>query len=408
MLQLAVLEKSVKTNKRRGDTLMRIGYFVIRYPYDQNYENYSFGGSTIAAYNLALKMAGRDQDVRIFTTSQDANDSAEVNSNPKIYRFGTTFSLYTSSISLNMILNIHNQDVDIAHVHFDIPPNPVIGSNYAKKKKIPLVLTYHGDWVSNYGGAFRNFATQFFNTFLVDKILEQSAVIISPSTHYIQESRFLKKYSHKVVCIPNGVNIEDFTVNSSKEECRNILGLPQDHQIMVFMGFLAPHKGPEFLIKALSSIIRKHPDVLLVLMGTGIQGKELKDLTHQLGLDNHVVFLGYISDKKYKARVLKAADIFCLPSIYECFPLAILEAMASGLPVIASNISGIPEIITHGKNGLLCQPGNSSELEEAIRFLMEHDSIRKEMGDLNKVLIKNYSWDEIAKRTEKLYADISG
>ena len=69
---------------------MRIGYFVIRYPYDQNYENYSFGGSTIAAYNLALKMAGRDQDVRIFTTSQDAKDSAEVNNNLKIYRFGTT------------------------------------------------------------------------------------------------------------------------------------------------------------------------------------------------------------------------------------------------------------------------------------------------------------------------------
>jgi glycosyltransferase involved in cell wall biosynthesis len=177
---------------------------------------------------------------------------------------------------------------------------------------------------------------------------------------------------------------------------------------MVFMGFLAPHKGPEFLIEALSSIIRKHPDVLLVFMGTGIQEKELKDLTHQRGLDNHVLFLGYISDKRYKAMVLKAADIFCLPSLYECFPLAILEAMASGLPVIASDISGIPETIIHGKNGLLCQPGNSSELEEAISYLIEQDSIRQEMGDLNKVLIKNYSWEEIARRTEKLYADISG
>jgi len=387
---------------------MKIGYFVIRYPYDQNYENYSFGGSTIAAYNLALKMAERDHDVKIFTTSRDAKDSAEVKDNLKIYRFGTTFSLYTSSISLSMISNLQKKDVDIAHVHFDIPPNPVIGSNYAKKKKIPLVLTYHGDWVSTYGGAFRNIATQFFNTFLVDKILEQSTVIISPSTSYIQESRFLKKYSHKVVCIPNGVNIEDFTVNSSKEECRSILGLPQDHQIMVFMGFLAPHKGPEFLIKALSSIIRQHSNVLLLFMGTGIQEKELKDLTHQLGLDNHIVFLGYISDKKYKAMVLKAADIFCLPSLYECFPLAILEAMASGLPVITSNISGIPEIIIHGKNGLLCQPGNSSELAEAIRYLVEHESIRKEMGDLNTVLIKKYTWDEIAQKTEKLYADISG
>ena len=387
---------------------MRIGYFVIRYPYDQNFENYSFGGSTIAAYNLALKMAGRDHDVRIFTTSQDAKDSEEVKDNLKIYRYGTTLSLHTSSISLNMVLNIHKKDVDIAHVHFDIPPNPMIGANYAKKKKIPLVLTYHGDWVSNYGGTFRNFATQFFNTFLVDKVLKQSAVIISPSSHYIQESRFLKKYSDKVVCIPNGVNIEDFEVDSSKEECRSILGLPQDHRIMVFMGFLAPHKGPEFLIEALSSIIRKHPDVLLVFMGTGIQEKELKDLTHQRGLDNHVLFLGYISDKRYKAMVLKAADIFCLPSLYECFPLAILEAMASGLPVIASDISGIPETIIHGKNGLLCQPGNSSELEEAISYLIEQDSIRQEMGDLNKVLIKNYSWEEIARRTEKLYADISG
>lgn len=385
---------------------MKIGYFVIRYPYDQNYDNYSFGGSTIAAYNLALKMARKDHDVEIFTTSQDTQDSVEVKDNLRIYRFGTTFNLYTSSISLSMLFHIHKRDVDIAHVHFDIPPNPMIGVNYAKKHKIPLVLTYHGDWVSNYGGTFRNYAVQFSNTYLVDKLLEQSTVIISPSSHYIQESRFLKKYSHKVVCIPNGVNIEDFEVTYSKEQCRSITGLPQNHRIIIFMGYLAPHKGPEFLLEAVYRLIQKQSDVLLVFMGTGILFKELKDLTHQLGLDNHVVFLGHISDKNFKAMVLKAADIFCLPSLYECFPLVILEAMASGLPVIASNISGIPELITHGKNGLLCQPGNSSELEEAINYLLENDTTRKEMGILNRILIKNYSWDEIASKTEKLYSDI--
>jgi glycosyltransferase involved in cell wall biosynthesis len=386
---------------------MRIGYFVIKYPYDQNYDNYLFGGSTVAAYNLALKMARRDHDVQIFTTSHNTRDSVVLKDNLTIYRFGTTFRLYTSSISLSMLLHIQKREVDIAHVHFDIPPNPFIGLNYAKKKKIPLILTYHGDWVSNYGGTFRTYATQFFNRYLVDKILEQSTVIISPSRHYIQESKFLKQYSHKVVCIPNGVNIEDFDITYSKEECRSITGLPQDRRILVFMGLLGPHKGPEFLIKALRSIIRKHSDILLVFMGTGIQVNELKHLTHQLGLDEHIVFLGYISDKNFKAMVLKAADIFCLPSLYECFPLVILEAMASGLPVVASNISGIPELIVHGKNGLLCQPGDSSELKEAINYLLENDNVRTEMGILNKIVIKNYSWDAIALKTENLYSDIS-
>jgi len=224
---------------------MKIVYFVNKYPYDYSISQYSFGGSSIAAFNLAIQIARRNHSVNVCTTSANTADSIDIRKNLTIYRYGTNFSLLSSNISYGMLLKSLRHKSDIVHTHFDIPPSPISGYIYAKKHSLPLVVTYHGDWVDCYGGALRRIGTYLNNKLLVDKILSRASIIISPSHHYINRSRFLAKYNEKVIVVPNGVNLSDFDAPYSKNQCRSILGLPIDKKIILFVGHLSPYKGPD-------------------------------------------------------------------------------------------------------------------------------------------------------------------
>jgi len=383
---------------------MRIGYFVTKFPYNQQFENYAYGGSSLAAYHLAIEMKKRGHEIHIFTTSTTSKDSIEKDRNMTIYRYGTNFRILTSNISFGMFRKPVKHSVDIIHTHFDIPPGPMAGLRYAKKKKVPLIVTYHGDWEAGYGGLIRRIGVAFHNKFLVDKLLSYADIIISPSEYYIDRSRFLWKYKDKIVVIPNGINLGEFDIPYSKEECRKKLELPGDKKIVLYFGYLSPYKGPDVLIKALPKIMEEVPDILLVFAGRGVMRKELEELSVKLGVKKNVKFTGFV-EERLKLLYYKAADVFCLPSMMktECYPLAILEAMACGLPIVASDMGGIPDAVKSGENGLLAPPKDSEALAEAIIYLLENEDIRERMGRNGKERVERYSWEKIAEETEKMY-----
>ena len=134
---------------------------------------------------------------------------------------------------------------------------------------------------------------------------------------------------------------------------------------------------------------------------------ELNNHALKLNLVNDVIFTGFVEEDK-KPLYFKAADIFCLPSttMAESFGIVNLEAMASGIPIVASNLGGIPDIVKHGVNGLLAEPGNDQNLADNLLCLLKDEDIRKKFGDQGKKLVRNFSWDEIAMKTEELYLDI--
>ena len=383
---------------------MKIGYFITKFPYDQQFVEYSYGGASLVAYYLAIEMAKRGHEIDVFTTSIDSKDSIEKHGNMTVYRYGTNFRVLTSNISFGMFRKPAKHVVDIAHTHFDIPPGPLAGLRYAKRKNVPLVVTYHGDWVEGYGGFIRRAGVFFHNKYLVDKVLSYADVIISPSEYYINESRFLGKYRDKIVVIPNGINSGDFDIGYSKGECRKRLGLPLDKKILLFFGYLAPYKGPDVLVNAMSKIIKHVPDTELVFAGKGVMREELERLSKNLGTENNVRFAGFV-DNDLKGSYYKAADIFCLPSMMstECYPLTILEAMACGVPIVASKIGGIPDAVKAGENGLLVQARDSELLADAIIYLLENEDVRERMGKSGRERVKDYSWERIAEETEKVY-----
>lgn len=386
---------------------MKIGYFVTKFPYSQQHKDYAYGGSSLAAYYLSAEMAKRGHEVNVFTTSINSEDSIEKNENMTLYRYGTNFRIHTSNISFGMFKKPMDQNVDIIHTHFDIPPGPLAGLRYAKKKKNPFIVTYHGDWVESYGGLIRRVGVALHNKYLVDKVLSYADVIISPSECYINESRFLRKYREKIVVIPNGINLRDFNISYSKEECRMKLGLPINKKILLFFGYLSPYKGPEVLLKAMPEIIKNAPDVELVFVGKGEMKDELILLSKRLGIETYVKFAGFVEDC-LKPLYYKAADIFVLPSMMttECYPLAILEAMACGASIVASKIGGIPDIIKDGENGSLVQPKDSEVLADAIIYLLENKDLMEKLGKCATKKVENLSWEKIAKETGKIYCTL--
>ena len=389
---------------------MKIGYFVNHFPFTDGVSGipqYHCGGAENAAYYIALEMAKRGHDITVYTTSPTSEFSLEEHDSMKVYRYGTNLKIGTSNISWGQFRSPVDQSFDLVHTHFDLAPGPLAGLRYAKSANLPLIITYHGDWVDTYGGTVRRLGVAVHNRFLVDKILDYATCIISPSEIYVEKSKFLRSYKDKTVAIPNGINLQDFQISESRDGCRKRLGLPVDGKIILFFGYLAPYKGPDIIMRALPKILSAVSDVTLIFAGKGIMRQHLERLSRELGVEKQVLFAGYVADE-LKPFYYGSADVFVLPSVMstECYPLTILESMACGTPVVASDIGGIPDIIVNSKIGSLCKPNDHIDLSEKVTQLLIDQTRQKEMSNYCLSRISNYSWEKIARQTEALYNEV--
>jgi glycosyltransferase involved in cell wall biosynthesis len=392
---------------------MKIGYFIGHFPYinlvntPDYIKDYAHGGTEIAAYNLAINMAKRGHIIEVFTTSIDSRDSIELYPNMRIHRNPTSFKIASANPSFKLIYKPLNYDLDIIHAHSPIPYSDLPALLYAKRKNVPFVLTYQFDAQETGGSFMRNTGVGLYNKLFIHRVLDSAETIIATTESYANESPFLKGYKDKIVVIPNGINIEEVTTNHTKVECRKRLGLPEESDIILFFGSLVPYKGPDVLLKAFKYLKEKFPSAKLIFAGRGQMHAELLSLSKKLDLDNEVIFTGFVEEEN-KPLYFKASDIFCLPSINmaESFGIVNLEAMASGIPIVASDLGGIPDIVKDGVNGLLSTPGDIQNLADTLTSLMADAHLRRELGNNGKKLAVHYSWDEIADKTEQLYREI--
>jgi glycosyltransferase involved in cell wall biosynthesis len=392
---------------------MKIGYFIGHFPYmnlvntPEYIKKYAHGGTEIAAYNLAINMAKRGHEIDVFTTSIDSKYSTEIYHNMKVHRYPTSLKIASANPSIKLIYNPLNYDLDIVHAHSPIPYSDLPALLYAKRKKVPLILTYQFDGQETGGSFIRNTGVSIYNKFFIHRVMRSAEVIIATTQSYANESPFLIGYKDKIIVIPNGININELKTPLTKEEARKKLGLPVDIPMVLFFGSLVRYKGPDILLKAFKQINDEFPEAILIFAGRGQLLNELSDLSKELGVENHVTFVGFVEDD-LKPLYYKASDIFCLPSttMAESFGIVNLEAMAAGIPIVASNLGGIPDIVQDGINGILTNPGDFESVADALRSLLLNGDLRVKMGNNGSKLVNNYSWDEIAKETENLYTRI--
>lgn len=196
--------------------------------------------------------------------------------------------------------------------------------------------------------------------------------------------------------IRNGVDTDRFKPRN-KTELRKKLGLPLDKKIITYIGWLIERKGVNYLIDAAPKITKEYPNIHFLLIGEGTMRQEIEKQIENLKIKEFFQLVG----AKSPAEVpdwLCAADILVLPSLAEGFPNVVLEAMASGVSVIATNISGTPELLKDGVNGYLVEPKNSEQISVAVNKILEKPATAEKLGLNGRQMLfdKGLTWDKSA------------
>jgi len=173
--------------------------------------------------------------------------------------------------------------------------------------------------------------------------------------------------------------------------------------VFITAGRLEKVKNQELLLRAFSDISKKYPGIKLIIAGEGSLKDELKSLCRQLDLSDSVQFLGNVENVEL---YFKNADIFVLTSTYEGLPLTVLEAMASGLPIISTNVGGIKDVVTD--NGLLVDDGNQTELIQAMEKLIQDCNLRKRLGSNSRLHVAKFDIRNISAQYQNLYFKYAG
>lgn len=181
----------------------------------------------------------------------------------------------------------------------------------------------------------------------------------------------------KITVICNSVDVRRYQQPVDKARIRRQLGLAESARVIAVVATFKKQKGHCYLIEAASSIVSQFPDLHILFIGDGDLREELQARTRAFGLDGHIHFLGSRNDVP---DLLPASDYFVLPSLWEGLPMALVEAMASGLPVIATEVSGTQQVMVPGETGLLVPPGNVRQLQQAIIYLLSEPERARAMG----------------------------
>ena len=287
-------------------------------------------------------------------------------------------------------------------VHTHTSKAGILGRWAAWFCRIPVIVhTPHGHVFWGYFGPLQ---TRLFILFEKWTARITDAIVTLTPQEREDHLRFHVAPEGRFTVIHSGVDLESFLSDRLQgEEAKTVLGIPPEITVIGTVGRLTAVKGQEVLIRAASELIRRGERVFLVLLGGGELRRELEELSFRLGISEQVRFLGWRTDV---ARIMVACDIFCLPSRNEGMGKVLVEAMALGKPIVASDIGGIKNIVRPGENGLLVPVGDVEAWIEAIARLCRDPERRRRMGDAGRLIAPRYSSDEMIKMIDQLYGKL--
>lgn len=240
---------------------------------------------------------------------------------------------------------------------------------------------------------------------IINWILAKKTAKIIAVSHMVK-SRIMERDwidPSKIDVIYNGIDTNRFCSPLSKENAQERLGI-RAPTVIGTVGRLEKPKGHIHLIRAMRRVREKNPDLRLLIAGSGSLESVLKSEAARQGVDQSVIFLG---SRRDIPDVLKAFDIFVMPSLSEGLPVALLEAMSSSIPVIVTPVGGIPEFVNDGVNGIIVPPSDESALAGAILELSDDRSRLTELGTNGKqTIIEKFSAHVMVKKIESLYKSV--
>ena len=284
--------------------------------------------------------------------------------------------------------------IDIIHAQTRV--TQVVGFFASKLSRKKLVTTCHGFFRPNLG---RSLLPAWGGRVI--------AISEAVREHLIKDFHVIED---RISLIYNGIDVKKFIKDYSEEErdsLKDRFGVRKDHSIIGTMARFTPDKGHDVLLYALYEILKHKPNVQLLFVGDGKERSKMVDLTQRLNLEDNVIF---VKSQINTAAVLSIMDVFMFtPRRREGLGIAPLEALASGKPVVATNVGGVSSIIEDGINGFLVEPSRPKLLVEPTVRLLKDKKLYQEMSRAGReIVIQKFSINGMADRVESVYKDLLG
>lgn len=379
----------------------------------------TLGGSAIATRRLAHGLAERGHLVYVLAPAMQFRHSLERDGKTVVIRCRSIPALhlrrYVNRHQIRVALvpdgvverTIKRLQPDIIHIQLPAYIG-AIAARIGKKMGIPMVATNHAmpenmlPVQDKNNLAFKMVGKRFWDETI--KMCESVDCVIAPSMTACD--MLLKNgLERQAIPISNGVDLQVFHPAASEEErmaLRTRFKLPHDRTLILYAGRLAVEKRLDVLVDSLPKVFEK-TNAHMVFTGTG--STEISERVQALGIQDRVSFTGMLDDQLFPL-IYRAVDLFAIPSEAELQGIVLLEAAASGLPLVGANAQAIPEIVKHGQNGFLFAPGQVDELAERLTELVASPELRRSMGDTSLQFIKNHAIEECVAQNESVYHSV--
>ena len=361
------------------------------------------GGVETHVATLSAELVRRGHDVTVLTSRRDRTlPEREDWEGIHVRRVKTRAVWIRTPIAPATKAAVASLEADVVHAHSPPPVTSYYAAKASARRNVPFVITYHCDVEipSLFGPLI---VSAYRHTLEHATIVRATKIIVTTST-YAATSRAVWRYNP--VVIPNAVDTGRYRPEIDGGPVRARHDIRDGESVVLSVGRMVGHKGTENLIEAARSVAYAK----FLLVGGGPELDDLRRLASRLGVADRVTFTGEVSRDDLPAY-FAACDVFVLPSVsrLEAFGIVALEAMASGKPVVVSDIPGVREVITEGKEGLLADPVNPDDLGGKIRILLADDKKREAMGRAGRETVeKNFSIKRVADRVEAVYKTVAG
>ena len=343
---------------------------------------------------LAEAQAERGHDVTVLVTSLDHHTTEHIENGVRVIRAARLAHVASTPLSLSLPLLLRRQRPDIAHLHFPYPVGEV--SQWLLGRASRTIITYHSDVV-------RQRAILCLYRPLLRQVLRHADLILPTSPQYMESSPHLRPWHQKCRVVPLGIPLAPFLADRRQEAAvlRRRYGAP----LLLHVGILRYYKGLQYLIRALPQI----PQAKLVIVGHGPMRSAWEEMAQREGVADRVHFVGQVSEDTLPVYY-QACDLFVLPACMrsEAFGLAQIEAMASGKPVVSTELgTGTSFVNRHGETGLVVPPRDPEALAAAINELLADDARRQVMGRAARARAKaEFSLPVMVERVLTAYEEV--
>jgi glycogen(starch) synthase len=362
------------------------------------------GGLSRHVYELSRHLAAEGHAVTVYTRGHHDAADEEMRDGVRVVRVQgyppPLDDLIPWTLTFNIALihramdELEQRGTDVLHAHDWLVA--YASTVLADLCSLPLVATIHATERGRHRGRLPGPRQTFVHEVERWLVAEAERVIICSAFMREQVSDSLGADPDRLDVIPNEVDLSPFS--QSDPQGRNDL-----RPTILFAGRLQYEKGVQVLLEAMPEIARRVPGVNLIVAGNGTYRRELEELTADLGIEDLVRFEGFVEEDRLRS-LYRSADVAIVPSLYEPFGLVVLEAMASGTPVVAANTGGLREILNHEETGLLFPPGDAGELARTATRVLKDSSLGGRLArEARSALAARGSWTTAAVRTAETY-----